>query len=667
MEYEVSRWVFDNPAAKNSYFYLDEVSDSIKQAIINDIRKNGYLFSWDSFVSPVLNTGEMVRLDYDLCEELMCKAYGFDDKTFIDYVDKARNEPSYLEIDEFKCDFNCKIIIWVKDDEFLNLKESIMNGNYNVEIIPSRQVKIKKGDVVVFKSENESDSFEVQVKAYLPSIVTMISHFKGLKITRTKNILSFVSVFKYEGDEELLYRNENLSGKEIYNDFKNKYDIWASFFIDEEFDCLVDAIVFDKNVNFNPVILDSPSEIKLDSEVFKVIEDKYNEYLKEQEDEKKKREEKYLKLKEKVNAKKAKEEEEKAKLEEENINPDKIPFVTMDNLSDYFNNEEDSVEDLISKATKEYNLALSNNVHEKKIMLLNNACIYFDKINKNGSIVPSNLFYDVKLELLKLYITGKDIDHILTIVEDASTYFASLDDDEKDNSSLKFCNLLLQYIFYLRDINDLEQLVTSINLAYGLLKDNDCDDALFIKSNILFILSSINFEAEMYDEAIDYGYNAMMLTKNIVNKTPDIYNQYASFVFSLGNIYFQSDMYDNAITLFKYNIDFCKENEFKDRILLLNYSLNYLSQVYVCKKQYDDAINGYLDYISYSNENFSGDEASKVVIDFLYRIGVIYHKFLNDDVNAKVYIDKANEVISSLDDKNSDDVKKLIDRVNSLL
>lgn len=667
MEYKVIRWVFDNPAAKSSYYYLSEVSDSIKQAVINEIRKNGYLFSWDSYISPVLNTGEMVRLDYDLCEELMCKAYGFDENSFVDYVDKARNEPQYLEIDEFKCDFNLKMIIWVKDDEFSNLKDAIMNGNSNVEIIPSRQVKLKKGDVIVFKSENESDYFEVQVKAYLPSIITMISHFKQLKVTSTKNILNFVSVFKYEGDEELLYRNENLSGKAIYNDFKNKYDIWSLFFPDEEFDCLVDAIVFDKNVIFNPVILDSPSDDKLDNEVFKVIEDKYNEYVKEQEEQEKKRKEMYMKLKEKVNAKKAKEIEEKVKLEEENLNTDKIPFVTMDNLSDYFNNEEDSVEDLINKATKEYNLALSNNVNEKKIMLLNNACIYFDKINENGSVVPSNLFYDVKLELLKLYIAANDSDHILTIVEDASNNFASLDDDGKSNISLKYCNLLLQYIFYLRNINDLESLVTCINLAYGLLKDNDCDDALYIKSNVLFILSSIYFENKMYDEAIDYGYNAMMMTKDIVNKTPDIYNQYVSFVFSLGNIYFQSDKYDNAITLFKFNIDFCKDNEFKDRILLLNYSSNYLSQVYVCKKQYDEAINNYLDYISYSNENLLGDNANKVVIDFLYRIGVIYHKFLNDSVNAKVYIDKANEIISFLDDKNSEEVKDLIDRVNSLL
>lgn len=606
----------------------------------------------------------MVKLDYDLCEELMCKAYGFEEDSFVNYVDKARNEPNYLNVESFKCDFNFKIVIWVKDNEFLNLKESLINGNNNVEIIPSREIELKKGDVVVFKSENESDYIEVQVKAYLPSIFTMISHFKKLKVTSIENILSFVSVFKYDGNEKLLYRNENLSGKEIYDDFKNKYDIWASIFTDEEFDCRVDAIVFDKNINFNYVTLDSPSDEKLDSEVFKVIQDKYDKYMKEQEEQEKKKKEMYKKIKEKVNEKKEKKNE-----KEENIDVDKIPFVTMENISNYFNKDEkeETVDDLINKASKEYDLAMSNNVHEKKIMLLNNACIYFDKINKKDGFVPLNLFYDVKLELLKLYVAGNDDDHILTIVEDASNHFSLLNDEEKKDFSLKYCNLLLQYILYLRKINDLEYLVTCINLVFGLLKDNNCDDALYIKSNVLFILSSIYFENKMYDEAIDYGYNAMMMTKDIVNKTPDINNQYATFVFNLGNIYFQSDKFDNAITLFKFNIDFCKENAFRDKLLLLNYSSNYLSQVYVCKEQYDEAVNNYLDYISYSNENFSGDEANKIVIDFLSRIGIIYHRFLKDDINAKVYVDKANEAISSLDDKNSDEVKDLIDRVNSVL
>ncbi len=663
MVYEVIKWVFDNPAAKSNFDTVKEVNDAMKQAIINDIRKNGYLFNWSNFTAPVLNTGELVRFDVDLCEELMCKAYNFDREQYINYADKIPSVPDVTLNETFECDFPLKKVVWVKKEVFPKFKETILNGNNNVEIIPSSNIILKKGDVVVFKSEDESDYFELNVLDFLPSEIYQALDLKYLEETSTQYIMNFSRNTRingtYKSEFPLLYRNENLTGEEIYNDFKNTYDIWYLNFFGDEFDCILDFLVYDKNVSFDYPVYQMPEEVKLSEEVLKKINDKYDAFLKEVEIIKKQKEENYLKLKEKFKNKKLQ--------QEDSTSIDSIPFITMDNIGDYVNNEEYSIEDLIEKATKEYHLAIDNQVMEKRKMLLNNACIYFNKITEKNGTIPPKLYLDVKLEQFNLYLVTDDDNHINKTIEEVNNYYLSLNDEMKDTISIKYCNILLQYLYYLNDNNNFQELFDYANTILETLEENNSDDALFVQGNTFSLLSSIYFEGKVYDRAIDFAYNALMFINEIQNKTPSIYDMYATFAFNLGNIYLQSDNYNNAVTVLKMTVDFCKENEFKSKFSILNYASNYLAQTYVCKKEYENAINEYLDYISYSNENYSGDNANKIVIDFLYRIALIYHRFLNDDENAKKYINNANEVINSLEDKNSDDVLDLIDRVNNLL
>lgn len=656
MVYEVIKWVFNNPAAKSNFDTVKEVNDAIKQAIINDIRKNGYLFNWSNSTAPVLNTGELVKFDIDLCEELMCKAYNFNREQFVNYADKIPTVPDVILNETFECDFPLKKVIWIKKEVFPKFKETILNGNSNVEIIPSSNIILKKGDVVVFKSEDESDYFELNVLDFLPSEIYQASDLKYLEETSTQYIMNFSRNTRTEGTYKsefpLLYRNENLTGEEIYNDFKNTYDIWYLNFFGDEFDCIVDFLVYDKNVSFDYPVYQMPEERKLSEEVLKKINDKYNAYLKEEETIKKQREEEYLKLKEKINKKK--------------MQDNSIPFITMDNIGDYVNNEDYSIEDLIEKATKEYNLALNNNVIEKREMLLNNACIYFNKIIKKNGTIPPKLYLDVKLEQFNIYFGTMNTDQMEKTIKEVENYYSSLN-DKQDAISIKYCNILLQYLYYLNDNNKFQELFDYANIILETLEENNSDDAFFIQANTFSILSSIYFEGKRYEQAIDFAYNALMLINEIQNKTPRIYDLYATFAFNLGNIYLQSDNYNNAATVLKMTVDFCKENEFKSKFSILNYASNYLAQTYVCKKEYENAINEYLDYIDYSKDNYSGDNANKIVLDFLYRIALIYHRFLNDDKTAKKYINSANEVINSLEDKNSDDVLDLIERINELL
>lgn len=683
MVYEVVTWVYDNPMAKSNFDKVEAVTDAIKQAIVNDIRKNGYLFDAISGASPVLNSGEMVSLsfDFDLCEELMCQAYDFDVEQYRQYSDKICNVPD-TEIngpdEPIKIENNLKSIVWVKDDAFSALKDALLNGNSNAEMIPCTHIFLKKGDVVVWKREDESDSFELQVKAFLPGTVTKLSDIKKMEKTDTQSIVRLVCPQNgFESEEPLLYRNENRSGEEIYNDFKDNYGTWLlSFLTANSFDCSIDMIVFDKNMSFERPVLEMPDDRKLSDDVWKKIHDSYTELQKEEEALQRKRNETYLKLKEKVKAKKkaSEEEEEVKKMDETNetnemseMNADKIPFITLDNIGDYFNkNEEESIESLIEKATKEYNLAKSNQVPEKSLMLLNNACIYFYKIRQKGGAVPSELFFNVNSELIKTMRACDPHEIVPDVIDEIDAHYQALTEAEQNHYVIPYCKILLQYIFYLNDNDDFSTLIKYVDLVLDLLDENECDEALYIQSNCFSVLSSLYFEAKLYDEAINYGYNALMTMKEIQDKTPAVYNQYATFAFNLGNIYFQSDKYENAITMFTFTIGFCKENEFKDNFVILHYASNYLSQVYVCQKEYDRAIQGYSDYIAYSNAHFSGDRATKVVADFLYRIAFIYKKFLNDTETAKQYIDQAKTAISGLEDQTDEEVAELMDRLHQL-
>lgn len=308
MQYKVVEWAYGDPNVA-SCFASTYPSDAIKQAIINNIRENGYMIDSVCHLNPVLNTGEIVKLDNDLKRELLSKAYRFDENTINCYFDYISFNPfcDLTNPKKFSCDFPVKRIVWVKNDAFDSLKNSIINGNSNVDIIPDDYINLKSGDFIQYTTEDEEKHFDVKVKYFISgSSLLEISDIRHFKKPTTKDIINHFQLIKshneiYNQNEKLLYRYEGLTGEQIYQEFKRVYGILLLELISyREFNCKINLIVFEKNTTFEPTILQMPEETPLKDDIMNKINDAYNAVIEEQNRRKEDFNNKVLRLKEKM-------------------------------------------------------------------------------------------------------------------------------------------------------------------------------------------------------------------------------------------------------------------------------------------------------------------------------------------------------------------------------
>lgn len=312
--YKVIEWTYTSPHTTCCFSYA-EPTEAIKQAIINDIRENGYMFDRAFALSPILNTGEVVDISYELHEELIRRAYGFNEEEYARYYERVVKNPDHdlTTQSHFICEYPMRRIVWINDDAFDDFKASLLNGKSNVDIIPNDYIHLKKGDAVRYTSEDKTKYFEVKIKDFLPgTILSQISDIENLNKPDTKSIIDFMRQGKneYIYSEPLSYRYEGLSGKEIYREFERIYGTWILKMISNgNFDCNINVIIFDKDDSFEPIVLEKPDDIPLGEDVMKTINEAYEQSMQEEKRKKEEERQKILRLKEKI-AKRKKENDE---------------------------------------------------------------------------------------------------------------------------------------------------------------------------------------------------------------------------------------------------------------------------------------------------------------------------------------------------------------------
>lgn len=315
MEYEVKLWVYftENGFPACRFIPAEEVSDAMKQAIINDIRKHGYMFDEMCQTMPVLNTGECVVLEDELIEELICKAYGFDGETYQKYLAHAPNKPPMSEGQGFE-DYPIKQAVWVLKDEFEGLKNELLSGKYNFEIIPTDGYMLRRGDVLRFTAEDSSDYFEVGIKAYAFGInLFALSDLKNLQNIDEESIVNlvarsdrFVSGNAFKDGTPLSYRFSGLAYETIQKQFEKCYGNYMLEFLSQaEFDCKIDLVVFDINARYERPILDCPKDNTDEcADAIRELNQRYEASVKEENERLEKSRQTYLRLKEKLAQKK---------------------------------------------------------------------------------------------------------------------------------------------------------------------------------------------------------------------------------------------------------------------------------------------------------------------------------------------------------------------------
>ncbi len=283
MELEVIGWVSLSPKYRPTCDLLTEtnVSRGVVQAIVNNIRKNGYIFDETWQVCPVLNNGKYVPLNKDFIENLMKEAYGISDKTYQKYLKYALKAPMA----------GCKDIPhpitkieWVKNAGFDDLKHALLECDFNVELIPESSIRLRAGDIIRFEKEDESDYFEVTVKSHIDGGLIELSDIADRHFSSTLEILNLIGIPKtnFEKNDHLKYRFEELKGEKLINAFEKTYGFYALYMIsnsesDYLFDCVIDGVVVDKNVEVIEPKLSSPKEVLLDPQMLKAIEAKCKE------------------------------------------------------------------------------------------------------------------------------------------------------------------------------------------------------------------------------------------------------------------------------------------------------------------------------------------------------------------------------------------------------
>lgn len=307
-KYRVTEWVDINPHTTSCFAFV-EPNEGIKQAIVNDIRANGYFFGEGALlggelqVAPVLNTGSAVLVDEDLCMELVCRAYGLSEEEYESYLHHVVKNP-YIDLapsQKYACEYPTKRVVWINDDAFDDFKDSILGGNSNVEIIPDDYIQLKKGDVIRYVSTDESKCFEVQVKEFIPSDEVKISDIANMAKADTQSILDLFAKGRSAREEHLLYRYDGMKGQDVYEMFERIYGTWwlqsISF---GEFNCRINLVVFDKNVDFEQPVLDMPDDIPASEDVLSSVREMYASYLQLVERKKEEDRQRILRLKEKM-------------------------------------------------------------------------------------------------------------------------------------------------------------------------------------------------------------------------------------------------------------------------------------------------------------------------------------------------------------------------------
>ncbi len=305
MKYEVREWTYYSDNAPTLCGFLPvEVTPAIEQAIVNDIRMHGYVLDDRSELVPVLNTGECVPLDRETIERLVCRAYGFDGETYEKYLIHAENIPHESDAKKFFSDCPMRSIVWVCNESFGELKDEILNGQSNVEIIPRCYAVGKRGDVIRFVREDEADFFEVGVRDYLQGSGFNITDVEMLKNTDTRSILDLIADEPFVSDIPVEYRYAGLSGEKIKERFEYFYANWNLRMIySGEFDCNIDVVVFDRDFTFTGTVADCPEDIPVPSEVTSEITAKYEKAVEEENRRLEESRQRMLRLKEKMKKK----------------------------------------------------------------------------------------------------------------------------------------------------------------------------------------------------------------------------------------------------------------------------------------------------------------------------------------------------------------------------
>lgn len=322
---------------------------------------------------------------------------------------------------------------------------------------------------------------------------------------------------------------------------------------------------------------------------------------------------------------------------------------------------------------------IKNKGSKKKLIKLIYMYIYKINLSLNYGI-NSEVTYirDINrvFDLLKIY-NQNDVKIFIKAYELRSNYYRkignvkkSMDDinimsklissfEENDISSYKVnnvvkSNIMLQKAINLKNLERIDEALEVSKEAFKLI-ENDIDiGAIANKANILNNIGLCYRTKDNLDMAKDYILKAINLSESI-KSDKDVYNSiiYVKYA-NLGQILRRQGYIKDALEIYNQTIDKLEKQEINgyiisknDKSMLYNARANIycdLGNERNDKKYYEMALD---DYILSERivDSINKDNKDMIFLSRLYsNIARLYKNFLDDDYNAKKYIDKYNEI-----------------------
>ena len=340
-------------------------------------------------------------------------------------------------------------------------------------------------------------------------------------------------------------------------------------------------------------------------------------------------------------------------------------FLTMENLGEYLSEDNEDLSDsqLEERVKLNFSLFKKNDNLEKKALLLNNCLLNF-KLFKGD--IKADLIFPVYYELIKL----EPLDDLLEEQELANTLyekFNSFSSDEKNKyigQLMEALYIVANALFNKEEYDAFGDLMGKINKLYKENETNDFANFNYVKS--ITLIGSLMFMSKRYSDAYSIYLKSYEIISSIKENIDEKLDVLAVITFSLGNILFQADATKEAQSYFQDTITLCLNNKFKSKFNIMHLAYNYLSQVQVYVKEYDEAISTIKEYLEVSKTLYSGDEYLSICGEFYFRIGVIYRNYKNDSKSCIENIFTAKDILSKISNKN-EKVSKLLENIDDCL
>lgn len=251
---------------------------------------------------------------------------------------------------------------------------------------------------------------------------------------------------------------------------------------------------------------------------------------------------------------------------------------------------------------------------------------------------PYALCFSVGYCLLKAYSALDNAEAFDQVFDKLDAFYKSLG----DKVNLKITSVDFEYAQFLQGYSSmLFTFRRDRSMAYAqaqkaidiLLSIEETSLTASVVATLYLTMSTYYFHDGKVDESKKCGKLAVdYARKNPMIHHDSFHDLLAKALFSYANVHFQTDDYEVAEKHFAELVEYCYENDFHSKLMMLKMSSDYYGQLLVILKRYDEAFAKYADFVNFVIKNeIKNDVAFSYCADCSFRAGIVALDYMDDE------------------------------------